>query len=291
MSKDFSSDSVISSDVKNDTTVDYSDDLANDNGFDLNSGNNDILHNEGVSTQGICIRESNEGESHSGQRITDVNPASLVNQQLENEFVANGGNGEDFKAPYAKGTMVFTGELDKPNTFSQAHGETPKENGHWYANPSDVVDLNAAEIKDNYAIPDKPTHISEYNLGEGTSFTVGEVQGHEGWGEGGGRQYNINESDNKDLVETHSLSIENEAVDNNIEAAENSEDKEQSTDYSQEEEITNDNNDDLSIEQIEQENESLLEPTTENNAVNNANTSSSDTSSSDTSSSDTSSDV
>lgn len=181
--------------------TDFGGDLASDTGVDLNTG--DKKEQEGkVNEQGIGLNDSNEDDPHSGQRIVDVAPSNHVNQQLADQYTGD----EDFKSPYTPDTMVFVTELDKPTTFTQAHdGENPKENGRYYVTPNDIQGMNADEYKDNFAMPGNPTHISDYELGEGTKLMVGETNRQEGWGEGGGKQYYTDESDNKDLVNTRPL--------------------------------------------------------------------------------------
>jgi len=228
MGKDFKINSEINQDLRSDGSKnirsDFGSDLAKEEGVDLNAGSGDAQLSDKVNKQGIGLKDENEKHSHSGQRIVDVIPSNIENERLENEYRAHTGK-DDFKPPYTPDTMVFEVELDKPNTFTQAHsGENPKEDGSWYADPNDIHGMSADEYKDSFALPQNPTHASDYELGEGTKLMVGEVNNQEDWGEGGGKQYYTDESENKDLISTRPFSNEddniNEETDENLNSEE-----------------------------------------------------------------------
>jgi len=55
----------------------------------------------------------------------------------------------------------------------------------------DVEGLTAQQIKDKFALPRLPTHISDVYVPAGMKITVGKVAAQEGWGSGGSIQYEL----------------------------------------------------------------------------------------------------
>jgi hypothetical protein len=185
-------------DANSEANSDFGGDLAGDAGVDLNTGSGDTPSSHKVNKQGIGLKDRSEGAPHSGQRIVDVIPADTLNDQLA-------GKGYE-KPPYTPNTMVFISEADKPITLTQFHaGEESKPNSPWHVDSSDTQGMNADEIKNSLALPCTPDHASDYEFGPGSKMHVGEVNEQKGWGEGGGKQYYIDESGKKDLINTRPL--------------------------------------------------------------------------------------
>ena len=61
--------------------------------------------------------------------------------------------------------------------------------GVWMARPEEIAGLTPDQIRDKFALPTLPTHISEVRIPAGSHLQVGTVAPQEGWGEGGGTQY------------------------------------------------------------------------------------------------------
>lgn len=56
---------------------------------------------------------------------------------------------------------------------------------------STIEGLTPQQIKDKFALPELPTHISDIYVPAGTHITVGRTAAQEGWGKGGGTQYEL----------------------------------------------------------------------------------------------------
>ena len=55
----------------------------------------------------------------------------------------------------------------------------------------EIKGLSPAQIRDKFALPDLPTHISDVHVPAGTRIRVGTVGAQNGWGAGGGTQYEL----------------------------------------------------------------------------------------------------
>lgn len=74
--------------------------------------------------------------------------------------------------------------------FVRVHGEGNKARS-WMMRADEVEGLSAAQIRDKFALPDLPTHISDVHVPVGTRIRVGKVAPQEGWGTGGAYQYEL----------------------------------------------------------------------------------------------------
>ncbi len=61
----------------------------------------------------------------------------------------------------------------------------------WMMRSDEIVGLTPAQIKDKFALPEIPKYVSDVNVPAGTRIRVGKVEGHPGWGAGGGTQYEL----------------------------------------------------------------------------------------------------
>ena len=99
-------------------------------------------------------------------------------------FLSKGWN-----APYAGryARMFRTGE---DMVFVRVHGSGNKARS-WMMRPHEIEGLSPAQIRDKFALPELPTHVSEVHVPAGTRIRVGRVAGQEGWGAGGAWQYEL----------------------------------------------------------------------------------------------------
>ena len=61
--------------------------------------------------------------------------------------------------------------------------------GQWIMKKCDFQGLTPAEIADKYALPKEPTHMCDVNLPPDYRLECGITNGIEGWGSGGGLQF------------------------------------------------------------------------------------------------------
>lgn len=94
-----------------------------------------------------------------------------------------------WQAPYG-GRNVREFVAGQEMKFVRVHGEGNKARS-WMMRADEVEGLSAAQIRDKFALPDLPTHISDVHVPVGTRIRVGKVAPQEGWGTGGAYQYEL----------------------------------------------------------------------------------------------------
>ena len=63
------------------------------------------------------------------------------------------------------------------------------QSGRWIMRKSDIEGLSPAEIAEKYALPKEPTHMCDVNLPPDYRLECGIANGIDGWGAGGGLQF------------------------------------------------------------------------------------------------------
>ena len=100
----------------------------------------------------------------------------------------------DYKPPYKPGTLVKEIELTEKTTFVRVYDNMPDGSGmygSWVMKADDIKGLTPLEIQDKFALPNTPKYICDVELEAGTHIRVGEVNPLDGWGKGGGTQYDL----------------------------------------------------------------------------------------------------
>lgn len=94
--------------------------------------------------------------------------------------------------PYKPGTMVEEIKLTKDTTFVRVYdGEVSGMYGGWVMKAEDIAGLTPKQIQDKFALPSLPKYMADVKLTEGTTIRKGIVNPLEGWGNGGGIQYDL----------------------------------------------------------------------------------------------------
>ena len=94
--------------------------------------------------------------------------------------------------PYKPGTMVEEIKLTKDTTFVRVYdGEVSGMYGGWVMKAEDIAGLTPKQIQDKFALPSLPKYMADVKLKEGTTIRTGIVNPLEGWGNGGGIQYDL----------------------------------------------------------------------------------------------------
>lgn len=91
-----------------------------------------------------------------------------------------------------------------------------KMHGGWIMRPEDIEGLTPLQIQEKFALPSTPKYVCDVELEAGTHLRVGEVNPLEGWGKGGGTQYDligqrVGNFTNERVLEIHNI---NPLVDN-----------------------------------------------------------------------------
>ncbi len=112
-------------------------------------------------------------------RNTNIRNASDVNKELNLK-----------NAPYKQGTFVFETELKQKTTFVRVYDDVNSNmKGSWLMRGSDIRGLTPQQIKDLYSLPTLPKYYVEVTFDAGTKLRAGVAGPIEGWGRGGGLQY------------------------------------------------------------------------------------------------------
>jgi len=94
------------------------------------------------------------------------------------------------RPPYAADTRARDIVLQSDRVFVRVHGEGNQARS-WMMRESEIQGLTARQIQDKFALPELPSFVSEVHVPAGTSVRVGTVGSQEGWGSGGGMQYEL----------------------------------------------------------------------------------------------------
>ena len=100
----------------------------------------------------------------------------------------------DYKPPYKQGTIVKEIELNRNTIFIRVYDNAPDGSGmygSWLMKAEDIKGLTPSEIKDKFALPNIPKYVCDVELEAGTHIRMGEVNPLDGWGSGGGTQYDL----------------------------------------------------------------------------------------------------
>ena len=63
--------------------------------------------------------------------------------------------------------------------------------GSWVMREKDIRNLSASQIKDKFALPSTPKYITDVEFPAGTKLRKGVVNPLDGWGSGGGVQFDL----------------------------------------------------------------------------------------------------
>ena len=100
----------------------------------------------------------------------------------------------DYKPPYKPGTVVSEIELTGNTTFVRVYDNMPDGSGmygSWVMKAADIEGLTPLEIQNKFALPNTPKYVCDVELEAGAHIRVGKVNPLEGWGSGGGIQYDL----------------------------------------------------------------------------------------------------
>lgn len=95
-------------------------------------------------------------------------------------------------SPYKPGTAVREIELSKNTKFVRVYdGDVSGQFGGWLMKAEDVAGLTPTQIRDKFALSAIPKYITDVNIPANTVMRTGIVNPLEGWGIGGGIQFDL----------------------------------------------------------------------------------------------------
>jgi hypothetical protein len=144
------------------------------------------------------INISNTPNAYSDVNNKKVNHSEGIHCKVSNEKSAEDVNqwwldemGYD-NPPYLPKSKVQEIELEEDTVFCRVYdGVNSGMYGGWVMKPSDIEGLNHEQIQDKFALPQKPRFMCDVMLPKGTKLRAGECNPLEGWGKGGGTQFDL----------------------------------------------------------------------------------------------------
>ena len=131
-------------------------------------------------------------------KAQDVNYTEGINCKVVSETTGDATNkwwqeemGYD-NPPYLPKSKVQQIELEEDTKFCRVYdGVNSGMYGGWVMKQSDIEGLTPEEIQDKFALPQKPCKMCDVTLPKGTQMRTGLCNPLEGWGKGGGVQFDL----------------------------------------------------------------------------------------------------
>ena len=117
-------------------------------------------------------------------KVIEIKTSELANE----EWLINGYDKPPYHPNYEV-KVVEAGNEKYVRVFSYNADGTSNKLGGWLMKKSDVDGLTPAKIADKYALPKEPTHICDVNVSPDFKLQTGIANSVEGWGNGGGQQF------------------------------------------------------------------------------------------------------
>ncbi len=94
--------------------------------------------------------------------------------------------------PYLPKSKVQEIQLEEDTTFCRVYdGENSGMTGGWVMKKSDIEGLTPKEIQDKFALPQEPKMMCDVTIPKGTHMRTGLCNPLDGWGKGGGVQFDL----------------------------------------------------------------------------------------------------
>lgn len=94
--------------------------------------------------------------------------------------------------PYKPGTTVKEITLTQEGKFVRVYdGVSSRQAGGWVMKAEDIKGLTPKQIQDKFALPSTPKYATDVTVPKGTTMRTGTVNPVEGWGKGGGTQFDL----------------------------------------------------------------------------------------------------
>ncbi len=130
-------------------------------------------------------RHAADGSGETDYEVIATMPVDEVNRWWKEE------KGYD-NPPYRPGTEINVIELTQDQKFVRVYdGKESKMYGGWLMRAEDIAGLTPQQIRDLYALPSTPKYICDVVISAGTTMRSGIANEVDGWGAGGGTQYDL----------------------------------------------------------------------------------------------------
>ncbi len=160
----------------------------------------ELLHNAGTVVGGGVARNSlkafNKLRALKTARATNTASVLLsAPQKIKNVVVRSADEVNDtfrkrgYRPPYA-GSRVREFQTTQELKFLRVHGNENQARS-WIMRTEEIKGLSPKQIQDKYSLPEFPTFVSEVRVPPQTRMRMGKAASQEGWGGGGGMQYEL----------------------------------------------------------------------------------------------------
>ena len=130
--------------------------------------------------------------SESGIKTVDTGDLEVIEikapEVANSEWLASGYDKPPYN-PDFEVKVVKAGNEEYVRVFSYNVDGTSNKLGGWLMKKGDIEGLTPAQIADKYALPKVPTHICDVNVNPDFNLQTGIANSVEGWGNGGGQQF------------------------------------------------------------------------------------------------------
>lgn len=145
------------------------------------------FHTYHVGNSGVLVHNSN-----CGLKTVDTGDLKVIETKTpevaNSEWLARGYDKPPYSPDYEV-KVVQAGNDEYVRVFSYNDEGTSNKLGGWLMKKSDIEGLTPAQIADKYALPKEPTHICDVNVNSDFNLQTGIANSVEGWGNGGGQQF------------------------------------------------------------------------------------------------------
>ena len=124
-------------------------------------------------------------------------PCAIIETQTAeavNEWFEKRNKDKQYYPTYTPGTKPVVIELNERSKFVRVYvkgeGGTGMHGG-WVMLLKDIEGLSPLEIRDKYSLPAIPVYVCDVVFDAGTKMRMGEANAIEGWGKGGGIQFDL----------------------------------------------------------------------------------------------------
>ena len=122
---------------------------------------------------------------------TDYTVINTISAEETNQWFID--DTPDYNPPYKPGTKVNEIVLQEGNdkNYVRVYAKKKYKFGNWVMRYEDIKGLTPQQIRDKYALPDIPKYICDVELKPGTHLRQGIANEVDGWGKGGGTQFDL----------------------------------------------------------------------------------------------------
>ena len=168
-------------------------------GFLTTGGNVKEAWAQAINPQSIIFDAALGGTTGSIRSVNDLQALKKpLSHEITNTVSAEETNqwfkekDPNYNPPYKPETKVNEIVLQEDSTFVRVYDkDISSKKGGWVMRYEDIKGLTPQQIRDKYALPALPKYICDVELEAGTHLREGVTNPIEGWGKGGGTEFDL----------------------------------------------------------------------------------------------------